>query len=302
MFRAMYQRTTMDATHLSSSKKSGNRKEGRQNLLYITIIVLIIYSFIDATAEADWPDCNFQCKAGDVQVVDLWLGDADGNALSSCDQGSSETAYVWARIENNANDPRYALILLADVYVNGDLVKSFYDQGLCLMDYIAPKSISALPLYSFTWSCGQEVKLERLVLSWETAHGTSCDNANRECHNRNTKCFSGQEMVIQTSPQECLIQGPYMVCQIASTDYAPIVAGTFGKDYLAEWYLDGAAVQSSSKDGSLEVNWNPYAVGYHVLGLIVEWIDKKGIVVRISQCQMNVAVVPLPSAVITQTD
>lgn len=256
---------------------------------------------IDTIVAADWPDCKFQCKAGDVRVVDLWLGDAEGNALLSCDQNSKATAYLWVRIQNNANDPRYALILLADVYLNGELLKSFYDQGICLRDSIAPKAISSVPLFSFPWSCGEELRIKRLVLSWETSSKVTCDSANRECHNRNTKCFSNPDMVIQMKPQDCLIQGPNLTCKSATTDYSPSVAGTYLVDYLVAWYLDGAQAKSVSMDGSLEVNWNPYASGYHQLQLVVSWIDKKGNVLRTSKCQTNVLVVPTPSAVITRT-
>jgi len=49
------------------------------------------------------------------------------------------------------------------------------------------------PIYNIIWTGGEEVKLKRLVLSWETAKGTSCSQVNRKCSNRNTKCYGGEE-------------------------------------------------------------------------------------------------------------
>ncbi len=154
------------------------------------LFLLIVY-VAGVSYSADWPECNFKCRAGDVEVKDIWIGDSQGNFLSTCNPGSPGTVYIWITFENNANSPRYAVILLADIYVNGILKKTFYDQGLCVLGSIPPKAISSMPIYSLSWSCGQQIWLKRLVLSWETAHGASCADADRKCSNRNTKCFGG---------------------------------------------------------------------------------------------------------------
>lgn len=150
-------------------------------------------------AAAEWPDCGFQCNAGDVTVKELWLGDARGNALHPCNPGSQVTAYLWVRFENKANAARYAVILLADLYVGGALQKSTYNEGLCVLDVLPPKAVRTIPIYSLSWSCGQDVKLKRLILSWETAQGTSCANAKRKCSNRNTKCYGSSTKEISAS-------------------------------------------------------------------------------------------------------
>ena len=162
----------------------------REEACILSIILILILN----AAGADWPDCGFQCQAGDVTVMNMWVGDAQGNPLSSCSPGGQVSAYLWAKIVNNANSPRYAVILLADIYVNGVLKKSLYaDGGLCVLDAISPKASTTRPFYSFTWSCGQTVKIRSLILSWETAQGTSCSNALRKCSNRGTKCYAGAE-------------------------------------------------------------------------------------------------------------
>lgn len=142
---------------------------------------------------ADWPDCKFQCKANDVIVSRLWLGDDRGDDLFSAVAAEKQSCYLWATFRNNANVPRYAAILLADLYLGDELSRSFYDDGLCVLEKIEAKSTVDYPLYNIIWTAGEEVMLKRLVLSWETAKGTTCSQANRRCSNRNTKCYGGEE-------------------------------------------------------------------------------------------------------------
>jgi hypothetical protein len=162
---------------------------------------------------ADWPDCKFQCQANDVIVTRLWLGDDKGDELSYAAVGEKQSCYLWATFHNNANAPRYAAILLADLYLGDALSRSFYDDGLCVLEKINAKSTEDYLLFNIIWTGGKEVMLKRLVLSWETAKGTTCSQANRRCSNRNTKCYGGQEaeLVAETplfasfmeEPQDC---------------------------------------------------------------------------------------------------
>ena len=162
--------------------------------IHTSIFGMIILALIvpDATS-ADWPECKFQCRANDVIVTRLWIGDANGDDLPPGVPGEEQSCYLWVTLRNIANSPRYAAILLADLYVDGVLSHSFYNDGLCVLDEIDVKSSKDYPLYSMIWTRGEEIMFKRLVLSWETAKKTSCDNANRICSNRNTKCYGGWE-------------------------------------------------------------------------------------------------------------
>jgi len=168
-------------------------------LTSICRLILLALIMQPALSE-DWPDCKFQCQANDVTVSRLWLGDDKGSDQFSAVPGEKQSCYLWATFHNNANTPRYAAILLADLYLNGTLSRSFYNDGLCVLDEIDAKSTVDYPLYNMVCTGGQEVKLKRLVLSWETAKGTSCSQANRKCSNRNTKCYGGQsaELLAET--------------------------------------------------------------------------------------------------------
>ena len=163
-------------------------------------LILLVLPFQTALSE-DWPACKFLCQANDVTVSRIWLGDALGKEILSAACGEERPCYIWAEIINNAASPRYAVIVLADIYQNGTLSRTFYEHGLCVCDRIEAKSTIAYPVCSLIWAGCQEVKLSRFVLSWETAKGTDCSDATRKCSNRNTKCYGGRET-------EYLIQMP----------------------------------------------------------------------------------------------
>lgn len=163
-------------------------------VIWASISRLILLAMIMQPAlSEDWPDCKFQCRANDVTVSRLWLGDERGDDLFSAVPGEKQSCYLWVSFHNSANSPRYAAILLADLYLNGTLSRSFYDDGLCVLEKIEAKSTVNYPIYNMIWTRGEGVLLKRLVLSWETAKDTSCLQANRRCSNRNTKCYGGQE-------------------------------------------------------------------------------------------------------------
>ncbi len=163
-------------------------------MTWTSVFGLILLTLITQLSHCeDWPDCKFQCQANDVIVSRLWLGDDRGDDLPSAVVGEKQSCYLWATLRNNANAPRYACILLADLYLGGKLSRSFYNDGLCVLEKIEAKSTMDYPIYNIIWTGGEGVVLKKLVLSWETAKGTTCDQANRKCSNRNTKCYDGQE-------------------------------------------------------------------------------------------------------------
>jgi len=148
----------------------------------------------------DWPHCNFQCRSDDVIISRLWLGDDASKELSACTSDGEQKAYLWGEFRNNVDSPKYAVVFLADLYLNGVPSRSFYDGGQCVTDFLPPRSTQTFPLYSFMWNCGDDVLLKRQVLSWETAKGTGCPEVGRKCGNRNSQCYSdsGTEYLVET--------------------------------------------------------------------------------------------------------
>jgi PKD repeat protein len=202
------------------SKRFETGHSYRAAALTVRYIPLLLVLCMPAASE-DWPDCGFHCTAGDVTLESAYLGDVHGNPLPPCSTGGTVDAYLWIHIYNNANSPRHAVILLADIYINGSLEQSLYDDGLCVLDSVPPKADTSYPIYNFEWICGQDVKLTRMILSWETQSGTTCQNANRKCSNRNTKCYGGS--TIEVTVDRPLVpnftsSSPKCCCSLSFTD------------------------------------------------------------------------------------
>lgn len=217
------------------------------NVILASTSCLILLALIMPPAlSEEWPDCKFQCRANDVTVSLLWLGDDRGEELLSGVPGEKQSCYLWAAFHNNADTPRYAAILLADLYFNGTLSRSFYDDGLCVLEKIEPKSTVNYPIYSMIWTRGDVIALKRFVLSWGTARGTGCSQAIRKCSNRNTKCYGGQETVLLVdTPLSVFFAVDWQDCS-AEVNFFDRTAGGMGP-YAYNWdFGDGFHSQVAS--------------------------------------------------------
>lgn len=261
--------------------------------LFISIVSLSSSSF---AASDSWPDCGFVCQAGDVSVQDLWIGDARGNRLTSCTGGTPVTAYIWAKFQNSASSKRRGVILLTDIYVNSNLMYSTYPQGICVLNSISGKSTASVPIYSFSFSCGDDVKLSRLILSWETASSITCSNANRKCSNRNTKCYGGSSTVLYVAaPPKCIIDGPDALCNNNNAIYNAIINENLPYSYTYTWSVDGTA-QGNEKSFSLV--GSSLLPGNHIVKLGIKAVQG-GQTIYLRECSLDLTVVPLPRTDIT---
>jgi PKD repeat protein len=257
----------------------------RHSLSVIGLSIILI-CLSSGAISADWPNCGFHCDAKDVQLTKAYLGDVSGKPLGSCSAGSPQTAYLWIDIYNNANQDRYAVILLADIIINNKLYQTTYTNGICVLDYLAPKATTSVSIYSFTWTCGQPIQLERMILSWETASGTTCANADRKCSNRGTKCYQG---TLSSIPVETPLvadftsNSPQCCCSISFFDKTR--GGT--SPYTFEWdFGDGFAKSSLKNPVHVYATPGSYSVTLKVT-------DSKG---SSSSNEMKVLVVDIPKS------
>jgi hypothetical protein len=251
-------------------------------------LALIVLALLFQTAfSEDWPACKFQCRANDVTVSSLWLGDALGDAILPVESWEEKSCYIWAEIKNNAASPRYAVIVLADLYLNGTFSRTFYDQGLCALESIEAKSTRAYPICPLIWTGSQEVKLSRFVLSWETAKGTDCSQANRKCSNRNTKCYGGLET-------EYLVQAPLSVSFAYDADCSSKKVSFFGRtegglgSYVYDWDF-GDGFHSAEKN-PIHIYENP---GNYTVKLLVRDKSSNGVIasreLTLQSCSCTIA-------------
>jgi len=164
------------------------------------------------TIEAAWPDCKFQCEAGDFGIYEVFLANETGMPLSPCDpdEGEMVQAYIWATLSGNVD--RSSLVMLANITVDGMLVKSYWNSsdscvgaiGECVLDTFDPLNGTAnASIYGpINWICGQEVKLENIVISWGAKNESCadwCDSAEK-CAQRTTKCYNATDIIVRPPP------------------------------------------------------------------------------------------------------
>ncbi|HCC68023.1 TPA: hypothetical protein DEP90_02335, partial [Patescibacteria group bacterium] len=158
---------------------------------------------------ADWPNCGFQCQAGDTYVTSFEFVGTDGNPITQCTPGQDIEGSIIVTIYNNTNSDRKAPILLGDIY-EGDTLLTHLEtsangstvDGICVSDtgIIPAKEFITDEIYSFTWNCGELLTVQNLVLSWTTGNETCEDFFNApSCGNRTTKCYSRTTFTVTTS-------------------------------------------------------------------------------------------------------
>lgn len=156
---------------------------------------------------ADWPNCRFQCEAGDTEVKEFLLTDLNGDALTTCVPGTDVEAKIVATIVNNSNSDRKAVILLGDIYQGNTLIKHLKTNnvdGVCaeVEGGVIPggEEVEA-DIYSFTWTCGENLTINNLNLSWGTGNNT-CSSffSSPACTNRTTKCYSQADPFVVVTP------------------------------------------------------------------------------------------------------
>ncbi|MEZ5031716.1 MAG: PKD domain-containing protein [Saprospiraceae bacterium] len=105
------------------------------------------------------------CTANDVNVVGMFLGNSSGGPLQDCNPGETVTAYLWARLQANANSPRYALRMHADQFINGEYIECHNE---CLSDVLAVNEEADFLLHAFEWTCGDFISVENLIVGYTT--------------------------------------------------------------------------------------------------------------------------------------
>lgn len=149
----------------------------------LCLLVLAATAF-SALAADTWPNCSFNCKAGDVTLTSLYIVVPGG----ACEPGGTSTAQVYGRFTASAK--RYAIILMGDLHIEGGATRRLTE---CAGDLSA--GATDVLLTTITWPCGSTVTLGNVLVSW-SADPETCDSAT--CASRTAKCSKGQDLVVST--------------------------------------------------------------------------------------------------------
>jgi len=113
-----------------------------------------------------YPDCNWKCTSRDVQAVEAFV-----DAPATCMPGTAVSGTLYATFDNGTNANRYAVRLIGGLYVDGRLEESLEVCALSTM----PPGQSTAALTSLSWTCGEDVELRIVTVSWVARPSTCAD-------------------------------------------------------------------------------------------------------------------------------
>ncbi|KAF5438155.1 PKD repeat-containing protein, partial [Candidatus Methanophagaceae archaeon] len=167
--------------------KRGKRFTTPRLIVIICLILAIVLasSLSYLVSAAAWPDCNWNCNAGDFTVNQIFLGDDTGAPLSPCTPGSNVTAEVWVEFDNGTGTNRYNFWMDAQFLVNGVLEDSILT---CVADTLPSGMTNASVYGPFQYECGDSVQFNLMVISWITTGPASCVEPTK-CASRGSQCY-----------------------------------------------------------------------------------------------------------------
>ncbi|MCJ7523017.1 MAG: PKD domain-containing protein, partial [Dehalococcoidia bacterium] len=169
---------------------------------------ITIQNMCNDLTDCDWS--TFGCTANDVNIGRLWLGDAAGVELGNCTRDTTVTAYVWAEFQNNTARDTTAIWACFDFWINGWYIQSISQcEGT-----VSPGAVNKMIWGPISWSCGHQVTLKNMVISWEGPGGT-CEDV-PVCGTRKSKCYG---------PVGLDVVGP-LVADFTYTPDTPMCPGT----------------------------------------------------------------------------
>jgi len=205
----------------------------RLMMLSALLIGIVLVSGISAGAQ--YPDCNWRCTAGDVYTAALYV-----EAPEACEAGQEIAAPLFVTFVNGTRSDRYAVRLLADLYVGG-----VYEGSLdeCVAEMMAPGE-STVQLGLISWSCGQSLELRNVVISWSSKPETCGEIPS--CASRTAKCWGGPAVRVAGTPLSVGFAASASVCDGEAVQFTSLVSGGEAP-YVYEWaYGDGAASTSAN--------------------------------------------------------
>jgi uncharacterized repeat protein (TIGR01451 family) len=209
----------------------------------------VFFIFNNATAESDLPSCtpDWGCNAKDFSVVDTWLADCNDSTnrltSNSCSPGGNvENVCIWSSFA--PSNSKYAVTFISDLYIDGE--KNDYLTN-CIADEIKKEQYYPFKVYeNLSWTCGSEIELKNISISWFPNDKTTCSNLNLVCSSfMDTKCYSEQSIKV-SAPLISNFSHTGDLCQESTISFTGIATGGEG-NYTYNWdFGDGQSSNSQN--------------------------------------------------------
>ena len=198
---------------------------------------------------AQYPDCNWRCTSGDVTIDAIYVIGPD-----TCELGETLTASIYADFDNGTNKERYAVRLLADLFIDGSYEMSFDE---CVAETVPP-GLSTVLLTSVSWTCGQSIELRDVIVSWSTSSESCADDP--KCSARAAKCSFDVTIAVGGTPLAAGFSSDAPACDGETILFEDSTSGGT-PPYSYSWdFGDGAGTSTSDHPSYLYGEPGTYTV------------------------------------------
>jgi len=198
----------------------------------VSLLCVLWCSVLPLVATPQYPDCDFNCSAKDVTIVDAFV-----DAPDSCAPGTLLSSTIYLTFDNGANTDRYAVRILGEIYIDGN-----FDQLLdtCAVDALPP-GVNSVPLTTVSWACGESLELRIVTVSWVTRPETCGDTPS--CAARKAKCWSVPAVTVTGLPLTVDFTSDEPVCNGESIQFTSTVGGGRAP-YTYDWEFGDGGISS----------------------------------------------------------
>lgn len=143
-----------------------------KKLLLLTILISTIKLLTAQVTDLPWDprDCTSlvgNCNANDLSPTGAYLAtDINGTPFAGCEFGTVTDIYVCAEIVNTTGSNRPNISFAVDLYIDGALVDFI---GKCVDTILGGGDTLTICAGPFSWSCGESILLDNLLLTWNSA-------------------------------------------------------------------------------------------------------------------------------------
>ena len=189
----------------------------------ITISIFLIclgFNFVHSQFTTNKPDLRlcgtapnyyqdyYNCTSNNYTLDDVFLSLTDVNGVplnnTTCTPGVPETMYVMLNYTSNSNSNINHARMFADLIIDGVVTPLNVHLGT-----VAPGAGQRLLYGPFTWVCGQEMILDRILIVWKT-NGNNTELVPYTCSTYNRSQCEFPTTVIITAP--LAVQFEYSGC------------------------------------------------------------------------------------------
>ncbi|MFC2077396.1 Ig-like domain-containing protein, partial [Candidatus Bipolaricaulota bacterium] len=212
------------------------------------LLIALFAGGVSVFSAPQYPDCNWNCTANDVTVVEAFV-----DAPDTCIPGQALSATIYALFDNGTNTNRYAVRVIGDVYIDG-----LYDQtfDVCVEDTMPPGT-STVPLIPVSWTCGQTVEARIVTVSWASSPETCGDTP--KCASRGAKCWFTPSIVIGGTPLAVDFTSSSPECDGTPISFTDQTSGG-DTPYTYSWDFGDGGTSSSANPSHLYAAPGTYTV------------------------------------------